>query len=115
MITGSVSIARRALNWLAVLLENRSFEIGNPIAKDAKEYIIRTFLPDYESKDIIIGYRADDSYFSYTKAFLNGGIPLNALSEAMRLGKLGEQVCIKSRRSFGRLRFVDAAAAPGQE
>ena len=103
------------LNWLAVLLENRSFEMGNPIAKDAKEYILRTFLPDYKGKDIIIGYRADDSYFSYAKAFLNGGIPLDALSEAMKLGKLGEQVCIKSRRAFDSLRFVEATVASGQE
>ena len=103
------------LNWLAILLENRSFEIGNPIAKDAKEYILRTFLPDYNNRDIIIGYRADDSYFSYAKAFLNGGIPLSALSEAMKLGKLGEQVCIKSRRAFEKLHYVDATVADGQE
>ena len=25
------------LNWLAILLENRSFEIGNPVAKDEKQ------------------------------------------------------------------------------
>ena len=103
------------LNWLAILLENRSFEIGNPIAKDAKEYILQTFLPDYKNRDIIIGYRADDSYFSYAKAFLNGGIPLNALAEAMKLGKLGEQICIRSKAAFGRLRYIDATLADGQE
>ena len=103
------------LNWLAILLENRSFEIGNPIAKDAKKYILQTFLPDYKNRDIIIGYRADDSYFSYAKAFLNGGIPLNALAEAMKLGKLGEQICIRSKAAFGRLRYIDATLADGQE
>lgn len=103
------------LNWLAILLENRSFEIGNPVAKDAKEYILQTFLPDYKSRDIIIGYRADDSYFSYAKAFLNGGIPLKALAEAMKLGKLGEQICIKSKVAFSRLRHVNATLAGGQE
>ena len=103
------------LNWLAILLENRSFEIGNPVAKDAKEYILQTFLPDYKSRDIIIGYRADDSYFSYAKAFLNGGIPLKALAEAMKLGKLGEQICIRSKAAFSRLRHVDATLVGGQE
>lgn len=103
------------LTWLAILLDNRSFEIGNPVAKDAKEYILGTFLPDYKNRDIIIGYRADDSYFSYAKAFLNGGIPLNALAEAMKLGKLGEQICIKSKAAFDRLRFIDATLADGQE
>lgn len=103
------------LNWLAILLENRSFEIGNPVAKDAKEYILQTFLPDYKNRDIIIGYRADDSYFSYAKAFLNGGIPLKALAEAMKLGKLGEQICIRSKAAFSRLRHIDATLAGGQE
>lgn len=103
------------LNWLAILLENRSFEIGNPVAKDAKEYILQTFLPDYKSRDIIIGYRADDSYFSYAKAFLNGGIPLLALAEAMKLGKLGEQICIRSKVAFSRLQYIDATLAGGQE
>ena len=103
------------LNWMAILLENRSFEISNPVAKDAKEYIIQTFMPDYKDRDVIIGYRADDSYFSFAKAFLNGGIPLKVLAEAMRLGKLGEQICIKSRKAFDRLRYVDAVTADGQE
>lgn len=103
------------LNWLAILLENRSFEIGNPIARDAKDYILHTFLPDYRSADVIKGYRADDSYFSYARAFLNGGIPLNALSDAMKLGKLGEQICIKSEWAFKKLRFIDATVVDGQE
>lgn len=103
------------LNWLAILLENRSFEIGNPIAKDAKEYILQIFLPDYKNRDIVIGYRADDSYFSYAKAFLNGGIPLMVLAKAMKLGKLGEQICIRSKVAFSRLQYIDATLAGGQE
>lgn len=103
------------LNWLAILLENRSFEIGTPIARDAKDYILHTFLPDYRRFDVIRGYRADDSYFSYAKAFLNGGIPLDALSDAMKLGKLGEQICIRSDEAFKSLHFIDAAVADGQE
>jgi len=103
------------LNWLAILLENRSFDIGNPIANAAKEYILQTYLPDYKKCDIIIGYRADDSYFSYAKAFLNGAIPLQSLSETMRLGKLGEQVCIKSIVAFKKLQYIDSIIADGQE
>lgn len=106
---------RHILNWLAVLLENRSFDIGNPIARAAKDYILQTFLPDYKNRDIIIGYRADDSYFSFAKAFLNGGIPLQALSEAMKLGKLGRQICLKSNAAFERLSFMEAIAADGQQ
>jgi len=103
------------LNWMAILLENRLFDIGNPLAKEAKDYIIETFMPSYKDKDIIIGYRADDSYFSFAKAFLNGTITLDALSRAMNLGKLGQQYCIKSERAFLRLRYIRSVIADGQE
>ena len=63
------------LNWLAILFENRIFDIATPVARDAKEFIISRFTPQYKSKDIIVGYRADDSYFSFAKAFINNTIP----------------------------------------
>ncbi len=103
------------LNWLAILLENRIFEISSPLAQEAREYMISTFLPSYKDKDIIVGYRADDSYFSFAKAFLNGTISLRSLSEAMRLGKLGQQYCIKSQKGFDSLTFEQAIPANGQE
>ena len=103
------------LNWLAVLLDNRVFEIGNPIAKDAKDYIISTYLPDYKERDIIRGYRADDSYFSFAKAFLNGAIPLVALSAALKLGKLGEQICLKSAVAIDRIHYLGAYVADGRQ
>ena len=67
------------LNWLYVLLENRKFRITGDVAKRAKEYISENFLVDYKSYDIIIGYRADDSYFSFASAFLNNTISLTQL------------------------------------
>lgn len=103
------------LNWLAVLLENRIFDINTPIAKDAKAFLLERFIPDYRNRDIIIGYRADDSYFSFAKAFLNNNITLEALSRAMKLGLLGEQICIKSRRTFERIRFIGSEIADGED
>lgn len=81
------------LNWLAILLENRSFELNNDeLMVQAKQYILDTFLPDYRNYDVIIGYRADDSYFQFAKDFIQGTISLKTLGEAMRLGKLDEQL-----------------------
>ena len=40
-----------------------------------------------------------------------GAISYPQLTAAMRLGKLGEQIVVKSRRAFSRLKFVSAAAA----
>ena len=53
------------LHWLTILLENREFDTSAPLAAEAKEYLMNTFHLDYKSADIIIGYRADDSYFSF--------------------------------------------------
>ena len=69
----------------------------------------------YKKYDVIIGYRANDSYFSYAGDFVNGTLSLLDLSEAMRLGKLGEQVVLKSKKAFESLTFVEAVKAPRQE
>ncbi len=92
--------------WLAVLLENRTFEVTAPLAKEAKEYILHEFLPDYKKYDIIIGYRADDSYFSFAEDFISGVISYEQLCEAIRLGDLGDQVVLKKQTAFDRLKFI---------
>lgn len=95
------------LHWLTILLENRNFEAATPLAAEAKEYLFRTFHLDYQKADVIIGYRADDSYFSFAADFINGAISYRQLCNAMRLGKLGQQVVLKSRTAFDRLVFWD--------
>lgn len=99
------------LNWLAILLENRTFDLSLPTAARAKRYILDNYLPEYRDYDIITGYRADDSYFSFSRAFLANGITLDQLKRAMALGKLGEQIVVRSRSAFERLTFVDAIPA----
>lgn len=94
------------LNWLAILLQNRKFSTSLPLARQAKEYIINNFSVDISSYDIIIGYRADDSYFTYAKDFVNNSISLEQLSRAMELGKLGEQVVLKSKKAFDSIEFL---------
>ena len=54
------------LNWLYVLLDNRKFRIGGAVARQAKQYIDEHFAVEYKQYDVIKGYRADDSYFSYS-------------------------------------------------
>ena len=77
------------------------------MASRSREYLIENFLPDYEHYDIIVGYRADDSYFSFARAFVMNGISLKQLGYAMRLGKLGEQFVLKSQRAFDAIRYMD--------
>lgn len=95
------------LNWIAVLINNRVFVLNNPVANRARKYIIENFLVNVNAFDVVIGYRADDSYFDYAQAFLNNAITIEQLSLAMRLGKLGEQIVLKSPLSFEQLNFID--------
>lgn len=93
------------LNWIAVLVEHRLFSINNPIAKKARQYLIDNFSINVNEFDVVIGYRADDSYFDYAELFLNNSISVDQLTAAMKLGKLGEQVVIKSKYAFSQLKF----------
>ena len=99
------------LHWLAVLLENRTFDISYGLAREAREYILQNFSVDYSHADIIVGYRADDSYFSFAQDFLSGAISCRQLNQAMHLGKLGRQFVLKSPEAFDRLRFLGAEKA----
>lgn len=94
------------LNWLAILADNRTYWQNESISEDAKDYIKTHFLLDISGYDVIIGYRADDSYFSFAQDFVAGVISLEKLSEAMRLGKLGEQIVLKSPKAFDQIEFV---------
>ena len=94
------------LNWLAILADNRTYWQNGSISEDAKDYIKTHFLLDIPGYDVIIGYRADDSYFSFAQDFVAGVISLEKLSEAMRLGKLGEQIVLKSPKAFDQIEFV---------
>ena len=93
------------LNWIAVLVEHRLFSIKTPVARRAKQYLIEHFGINVNAYDLITGYRADDSYFDFAEAFLNNAITVEQLSSAMRLGKLGEQIVIKSQFAFSKIKY----------
>ncbi len=101
------------IEWLALLLDNRTIRYSSPIERVSAEYVISHFLPDISGYDVIKGYRADDSYFSFARAFLSNTISYHQLSDALKLGELGIQVCLKSEKSFDLIRFVEARPVDG--
>ena len=103
------------LNWIAVLVEHRLFSIKTPIARRAKKYLIDNFSINVNAFDVITGYRADDSYFDYAESFLNNGISVEHLAKAMKLGKLGEQIVIKSQFAFSQIQFEGFDIAEKEE
>lgn len=76
------------------------------IAEEAKSYIKENFLPDISSYDVIIGYRADDSYFAFAQDFVAGVISMQKLAHAMKLGQLGEQIVLKSKKAFEQITYI---------
>lgn len=96
------------LNWIAVLMKNRRFELDLEVAKVVRQYLFDNFMPPVDEVDVVIGYRADDSYFNYANAFVNNGLSVAKLNEALALGKLGLQVALISERAFANLRFLGA-------
>ena len=99
------------LHWLSVLLSNREFELDTALAAEARDYILDKFPVDTDKADIVTGWRADDSYFTFARNFLSGAITLTKLGESMRLGRLGTQFVLKSRKAFSRIEFMDATIA----
>ena len=99
------------LHWLALLMAYRKIRLSTPVMKRGAEWLKEHFLLDIGEYDVIIGYRADDSYFSFARAFVNNEISLEQLSRAMRLGKLGEQFVLKTSKAFETIKFVSYQVA----
>lgn len=99
------------LNWIAILLLNRKFNVKNDIASGGKEYLIKNYSLPFDNYDVIIGYRADDSYFTFADNFLNNTISVEILEKALKLGKLGIQIVLKSKKSFEQIKYIGSEKA----
>ena len=99
------------LTWLSILIQNRTLNLDTPLAAEVSRYLRDNFSVDTTMYDLIIGYRADDSYFSFAQDFLSGAISYQQLRKAMYLGELGEQIVLVSRRSFSVIRYIGSEKA----
>ena len=103
------------LHWLTILLTYRTFNILSPLANEARDYLIKNFRVSLDGIDIVLGYRADDSYFSYAQDFINGTISYRQLCNALTLGKLGQQFVIISKRAFDKIEYLGSEKASALE
>lgn len=97
--------------WLAELIYNRPCNNLSPVAEDNKNKLLKKYKIDTKAYDLVIGYRADDSYFTFALDFLSGAVYRCIFEEAVRLGHLGVQVCLKSERVFKNLKFMRKSIA----
>ena len=103
-----------ALYWITELLSNRTIDSAEDYY-GAVEFLLKHFHTDAEQHDVIIGARADDSYFKFAEAFIASMLGLEVLSFCLEAGNLGVQYCIKSERAFGALNLSDRIILTSEE
>jgi len=96
------------LYWIALLMHNR--ELSSDLKDNCPrelDYLEDKYLIDVNAFDVIIGYRADDSYFRFPEAFVRSEITLESLNKIFRAGNLGKQYVLVSERAFKLIHFLD--------
>ena len=96
------------LNWVALLMHNRqlSDDLRNNYPRELK-YLDDKYLVDISEYDVVIGFRADDSYFRFPEAFVRSEITLESLNIIFQAGELGKQYVLISERAFNLIHFLD--------
>ena len=96
------------LYWVALLMHNRelSSNIRNNYPREL-EYLEKNYLLDVNEYDVVIGYRADDSYFHFPEAFVRSEITLESLNSIFTAGELGKQYVLISEKTFELIKFID--------
>lgn len=95
------------LTWLATLAKHRSASNSKLTKRNEKLLIEKYYDSEIEKYDVIVGYRADDSFFSFSKKAIRGEVDIKLLDEIMREGNLGYQVFIQSEKAFKSLKEID--------
>lgn len=95
------------LTWLAVLAKHRSADNTKKYKVNVEKLIAKYYYKEIDKYDIIVGYRADDSYFSFAKHAIKNEIDISLLELIMRTGDLGHQVFIKSKKAFEKLKEIE--------
>lgn len=93
-------------HWIAILMNNRKGNYEEEL-RDIQDAFCEKYLLDISIYDIILGWRADDSYFMFVEDFALGLLSLENLRKAMKFGDLGLQICLKSERAFDRIKFIN--------
>ena len=92
------------LAWVAEVVSHRG--ANSSITEEVSARLIEKYKLDTSSADIIIGYRADDSYMTVIEAFLKNELTVDEVDRLFRKGDLGQQVFIKSPKAFDSPVFV---------
>ncbi len=95
------------LNWIAILFNYRLQSASFRIDRERELKYLQKYYIDINQYDVVIGYRADDSYYQFPKEFLDNNITLERFEEVFKNGDLGVQYVLISKKAFERICFID--------
>jgi hypothetical protein len=91
--------------WIAELMKHRDADESVAYQRRAPLFI-KKFGVDTDEADVVVGWRADASYFYIVKAFVRGEIDADCLPALLKLGGFGVQYVVKSQKAYAQLRTV---------
>lgn len=91
------------LPWVAELMRHRDADASAAYRRRAPVFIKR-FGVDLSAIDVVVGWRADASYFYIVKAFVRDEVDADILSDLLNLGRFGIQYAIKTPAAYEHLK-----------
>ena len=88
--------------WLAELMKHHDADTGRRYKVLAPRFIEK-YQISTEDCDVIRGWRANASYFYIAKSFVRDEVDISILPRLLKLGDLGIQYCLKSKKAFDAL------------
>lgn len=92
------------LAWVATILSHRG--VKDEYQQLKAQLLVEKYAIDLSDADIVVGYRADDSYMDIVEWFLEDKISLADVERLFQKGELGTQYFIQSRKAFNAIKFI---------
>ena len=94
------------LNWVAIIMHFRN--LSTKIKTEYKYYLdwLDRYYINVDDYDVVIGYRADDSYFKFPLSFVKDELAFDDLETVYLKGDLDKQYAFVSKRAVKSLKFL---------
>lgn len=96
------------LNWMAILMHFRQLDTSFIKNNELTLNWLKKYYIDANEYDVIIGFRADDSYFRFPLRFISNDLAFEDLEDVFLSGELGVQYAFMSQRAIKMLKFQNA-------
>ena len=102
------------LNWLSILMHFRTLD--STFAKSNKYALewLKKYYIDVKNYDVVVGFRADDSYFRFPIRFIANDLSLDDLEEVFLSGNLGVQYAFMSQKAIDSLKYISSKECEDQ-